>query len=586
MQSRAAQTPAAIRVVRRRGDPPGIGPLVLDGLERRGIRIDELTVPDRGLPRGRETRRIGKAFTATPAPLIESWRVARHVEALTRPGDTVLFSDRGGIGGIYSLEQLCRPEPERRQTMVWAGDGLALENLAVTGTLGGLPEEVDHQIDWELVSYRFSGAVLATGDRTVELLAGLGIAASVVTLPGQAIDGPPAEGTSRILVPEPVSRLAQTPAILRALSGLAGRIADLQITVAPEDEPDGLWLGTTWDTVAGPRDVLGEAVNRGHTAQSDVVVLGDPFHAPPLAAVEARRQGARALVAADSAAAVVWPEAETWQDEDDLAGRLAADPGPVVRRQPDSVVWPTWPAGDDSRARRVSVGIPIFRNVAHLDECVASVVSQQQVPHEILLIDDGSDSGEVDAAIARWQARWPDLISVLRQPNRGVCVARNRALESMTGDTFLFVDADDTLAPEFISECAGLLRADLSLWAAATWTEFFGEYAGIEAKPPFDARVGIRENTIISTCALVDMRVRDEGIRFAPDLAFLFCEDWDVWSQVVVAGGRFGLVPRPLARHRVHQASGGFRRSPLASTVGQARATARLHRTWPTTEGR
>jgi hypothetical protein len=116
------------------------------------------------------------------------------------------------------------------------------------------------------------------------------------------------------------------------------------------------------------------------------------------------------------------------------------------------------------------------------------------------------------------------------------------------------------------------LRQDRWLWAVASWTEFFGDYEGIEAKPPFDRRVGLRKNPIVSTAALVDMSVCDAGIRFAPDLAFPFCEDWHVWSQIIAAGARMGLVPEPFVRHRVHPASGGFRRTELAHRIGKARA--------------
>ena len=129
------------------------------------------------------------------------------------------------------------------------------------------------------------------------------------------------------------------------------------------------------------------------------------------------------------------------------------------------------------------------------------------------------------------------------------------------------------LEPGFISRTAEALRQDDDLWAAATWTVFFGEYEGIEAKPPFDRRVGLRENPIVSTAVLVDMSVRDLGIRFAPDLAFLYCEDWHLWSQIVAAGGRFGLIPEPLVRHRVHAASGAFQRTDRAYEIGKARAS-------------
>ena len=147
------------------------------------------------------------------------------------------------------------------------------------------------------------------------------------------------------------------------------------------------------------------------------------------------------------------------------------------------------PGIDTSRARKVSVAVPVFREVAHLDACVESIVSQAQSPHEVILVDDGSRSEEVTRAIGAWCERHPDLIRSLSQSNQGVCVARNLALESMTGDTFLLVDADDELDARFIAACAEALRADPDLWAVATWTEFFGDYNGIEAKPPFDRRV-------------------------------------------------------------------------------------------------
>ena len=205
------------------------------------------------------------------------------------------------------------------------------------------------------------------------------------------------------------------------------------------------------------------------------------------------------------------------------------------------------------------------------------MLTQDLEPVEVIIVDDGSKSENVDRALASWVRR-DGRVRLLENPHRGVCVARNSALEEMAGDSFVFVDSDDVLAPTFLSSCARSLDRDGTLWAVATWTEFFGAYEGIEAKPPFDARVGQRENPIISTAALVDMRVREAGIRFEPDLAFVFCEDWHFWSQIIAAGGLFGLVPEPLARHRVHATSGGYLRTELASALGKSRATEPLTR--------
>lgn len=278
------------------------------------------------------------------------------------------------------------------------------------------------------------------------------------------------------------------------------------------------------------------------------------------------------LVVEGSMCAAMWPDAPTWRTADDLAALLRGEqPEPAVeltRRRPETAIR----IPDPQRAMRVSVGIPVFASADYLDECVESILAQTVPPHEILIIDDGSDSAAVDAALRRWVKRRPEVIRVMRQPNRGVCVARNRLIEAMTGDAFLLVDQDDVAAPEFIERTAEALRQDASLWAVATWTEFFGEYNGIEAKPPFDRRTALPENPIVSTAALVDMSVRDQGIAFVPDLAFLYCEDWNYWSQIVAAGGRMGLVPEALIGHRVHRASGGFQRTELAHRIGRARA--------------
>ncbi|HHC09512.1 MAG TPA: glycosyltransferase family 2 protein [Actinobacteria bacterium] len=281
-------------------------------------------------------------------------------------------------------------------------------------------------------------------------------------------------------------------------------------------------------------------------------------------------------VRAGSVAAALLPEAATWRDEHDLAELLAA-PGalPAAATRPARRTAAVFPSVGSTavspRAERVSVGVPVYRDVRFLDECLTSILAQTRRPHEVLVVDDGSRSREVDAALARWEGA-EGLVRVLRQPNAGVCVARNRLLDEMTGDAFVLVDQDDVLLPEFIEATASLLRRRPEVWAAATWTEFFGAYEGVEAKPPFDRRTGRRENTIISTGALVDMRVRDLGLRFAPDLAFLYCEDWHFWSQIVAAGGVVGLVPEVLVRHRVHPSSGGFRRTELAWHAGRRRA--------------
>ncbi|MDH3470463.1 MAG: glycosyltransferase family 2 protein [Acidimicrobiia bacterium] len=554
---------------------------VAEALAAAGSNVRQLAVPISGLPRGDTPARLSKAFVATPEVLVESWRVARQLEHATAPGDIVLVSELAAAGGIFALEQAMKPQAERRSVVIAAGDGEMLQHLAVVGTVEGVGPEAEAAIDWERVAYRFASAVVSTNERATTLLKSHGFDATTLDLAEPPAVAPLPDGSvsgalGTIVLPEPVSRLAQTPTVLRALSGILNELAsDAEIFVSPEDRPDLVWIGSTWEVVDQLRATVGPQLKRTIPDRADLVILGDPFAQPDEVARRLRAGGARVLVAAGSAAANRWPDAEVWNSEDDLAEAVLR-PRAAPWRPSFSVPALARPPDDPSRAQRVSVAVPVFRELSYLDECLQSIMEQSQSPHEVILIDDGSASEDVTTALQLWQSKHPDVIRLLTQTNRGVCVARNHAIEAMSGDSFVLVDSDDTLHPDFISETAQALRADSELWAVATWTEFFGDYHGVEAKPPFDERVGRRENPIVSTSALVDMRLRDTPIRFVPDLAFLYCEDWAVWSEIVAAGGKMGLVTKPLARHRVHSASGGFRRSELAHSLGKARATAPL----------
>ena len=531
-------------------------------LQREGTVFEDVAVVDNRLAiTDLAGRRLAKQFQHTPEPLLSSWRCARRLMAVTKPGDTVLASDHTGLCGVFALLQHSLPAEERRTLWTLAADSRHLELRLIAAAHSGLPMPLDSVIDWEITQYLFSDRVLATSPRAQRELALIGVDAELIRPESQstrALQAP----SLRWWVPGPVSRLNQTGEVLRALTSVPGASANL----SEGDADDEVWTGSSWEALRHSRALLGDRLMRAEQApdDADVTVLGNPLAPPPSVTTPV-------VVPEDSVAALVYPDAPQWRSADDLAALLVegmAPPSPGYARYS-----PRKPGERMvSSAARISVGVPVFRDVRFLDECLDSVLSQTMSPEDIVVVDDGSNSSDVDEKLDEWVKR-DRRIRVIRGQHRGVCVARNRALEAMTGDAFVFIDSDDYWEPDFLERTSTMLRDDDSLWAVAVWTRFFGAYEGVEAKPPFDPRTGFRENTIISTAALVDMRVRELGIRFQPDLAFLFCEDWHVWSQISAAGGRFGLVPEPLANHRVHQTSGGFLRTELAHSIGRTRAT-------------
>ena len=100
---------------------------------------------------------------------------------------------------------------------------------------------------------------------------------------------------------------------------------------------------------------------------------------------------------------------------------------------------------------RFSVVIPVYNVQEYLSACVDSVLQNDLQDYEVILVDDGSTDGVCPALCDRYAADHPELIRVIHQENRGLGGARNTGIEQSRGDYLLFVDSDDTIAPNTVS---------------------------------------------------------------------------------------------------------------------------------------
>lgn len=109
----------------------------------------------------------------------------------------------------------------------------------------------------------------------------------------------------------------------------------------------------------------------------------------------------------------------------------------------------------------VSIIIPVYNVEMYLDECLNSVINQDYKNLEIILVDDGSTdkSGEICDKFAKKDNR----IKVIHQKNAGVSSARNKGLDSKSGDFVTFVDSDDTMGKEHILNMVNLLKDDADM---------------------------------------------------------------------------------------------------------------------------
>lgn len=100
---------------------------------------------------------------------------------------------------------------------------------------------------------------------------------------------------------------------------------------------------------------------------------------------------------------------------------------------------------------RFSVIVPVYNVADYLPACMESLLAQRCADWEMILVDDGATDGRCPALCDEYAAKYPALVRVIHQPNGGLGAARNTGLEAARGDYLLFVDSDDTIAPDTLA---------------------------------------------------------------------------------------------------------------------------------------
>jgi len=114
----------------------------------------------------------------------------------------------------------------------------------------------------------------------------------------------------------------------------------------------------------------------------------------------------------------------------------------------------------------VSVIIPTFNRGYLLDEAIRSVFEQSYRPIEVIVVDDGSIDN-TEAIIKKWHEQSVSEIGIsidcIRQSNKGAPVARNRGVKASRGEYIQFLDSDDFLMPDKISDAVDLFVNEQNL---------------------------------------------------------------------------------------------------------------------------
>lgn len=109
-------------------------------------------------------------------------------------------------------------------------------------------------------------------------------------------------------------------------------------------------------------------------------------------------------------------------------------------------------------AYKISMIIPVYNAEQYLKKCVDSVRAQTYGNLEIMLVDDGStdSSGELCDAYAEKDER----IRVVHKENGGLVSAWKAGVKECSGEYVSFLDSDDWINPEMLSEMSAYLTGN------------------------------------------------------------------------------------------------------------------------------
>jgi GT2 family glycosyltransferase/Flp pilus assembly protein TadD len=127
-------------------------------------------------------------------------------------------------------------------------------------------------------------------------------------------------------------------------------------------------------------------------------------------------------------------------------GEAAAPSSREVREEPDS-----------KPARTLSsIIIPVFNNLSLTRQCLESIWDNTDVPHEIIVVDNGSTDGTRDY-LYRLESEG-EVRVISNRANLGFAKASNQGARAARGEYLVFLNNDTIVQPGWLSEMAACAR--------------------------------------------------------------------------------------------------------------------------------
>lgn len=202
----------------------------------------------------------------------------------------------------------------------------------------------------------------------------------------------------------------------------------------------------------------------------------------------------------------------------------------------------------------VSIITPVLNGFRYLEPCLQNVLNQTYPHIEHIFVDGGSIDGTLEM-LASYQARYPERVRFISEPDRGAEEAWNKGWKMARGKIFGWLGVDDVYEPEAIQTIVEFFRANPDayfVFGECNQIDEGGKLIGRAGTKDFDLDKAINDWHYINCPSAFYRREVIEKVGFM-DTSIHAC-DLDYWIRV---GKVFKMhrIEKVLSNFRIHKDS-------------------------------
>lgn len=211
----------------------------------------------------------------------------------------------------------------------------------------------------------------------------------------------------------------------------------------------------------------------------------------------------------------------------------------------------------ENKSPRVSVVMSVYNRAEYAKEAIESVLNQTFTDFEFIIFDNGStdSSSEVIKSFAQADNR---IIFIKNKKNINYTENLVRGFDMARGEYIARMDDDDISQPERFEQQVKYLDSNPQVAVLGSFIKVFGDSgmkSWIDISDSDELEVALNFFNPICHPAVMIRKSFLTANNLKYNLKELYAEDYCLWKDVVLHGGKIANLPEPLLNYRYHAKS-------------------------------